>query len=95
LPVVASNFPALKAIVEGYRLGCTCDPEYPRDIANAINYVLADKSRYKEMKKNALETAKIFNWENESAKLLQVYRGLSHHAHDGRASCPGAQQAKR
>jgi len=77
LPIVSSNFPALKSIVEGYRLGCTCDPEYPRDIANAINYVLSDKSRYDEMKRNALEAAKIFNWENESAKLLEVYRRLS------------------
>ena len=89
LPVVVSNFPALKAIVEGYRLGCTCDPQCPRDIANAINYVLSDRSRYEEMKRNALEAAKIFNWENESAKLLQVYRGLSHRTHSGTALCPG------
>ena len=77
LPIVASNFPALKAIVEGYRLGCTCDPEYPRDIANAINYVLADKGRYEEMRRNALKAAKIFNWETEMLKLLAVYQMLN------------------
>ena len=82
LPVVSSNFPVLRAIVEGYHLGCTCDPEYPRDIANAINYVLSDKCRYEEMKRNALEAAKIFNWENESEKLLEVYRRLSHRFDD-------------
>jgi glycosyltransferase involved in cell wall biosynthesis len=82
LPVVGSNFPVLKSIVEGYRLGCTCDPEYPRDIANAINYVLTDKCRYEEMKRNALEAAKIFNWENESVKLMDVYRRLSQRADD-------------
>jgi len=70
---VTSNFPALKAIVEDYHLGCTCNPEDPQDIANAINYILSDKSRYNEMKKNALEAAKIFNWENESLGLLEVY----------------------
>jgi len=82
LPVVSSNFPALKAIVEGYHLGCTCDPEYQRDIANAINWVLADKKRYKEMRMNALKAAKIFNWENESRKLLEIYRRLSHRFDD-------------
>jgi glycosyltransferase involved in cell wall biosynthesis len=82
LPIVSSNFPALKAIVEGYRLGCTYDPEYTRDLANAINYVLSDECRYEEMKKNALEAAKIFNWENESKKLLEVYRRLSKSADD-------------
>jgi glycosyltransferase involved in cell wall biosynthesis len=90
LPVVASNFPVLKAIVEGYRLGCTCDPEYPRDIANAINYVLLDKSRYEEMRKNALEAAKTFNWENESRKLLEIYARLSHLADDKIVLPPGA-----
>jgi len=80
LPVVSSNFPVLKAIVEGYGLGCTCDPEYPRDIANAINWVLSDKKRYDEMKRNALKAAKIFNWENESKELLKIYRRLSKQA---------------
>jgi glycosyltransferase involved in cell wall biosynthesis len=82
LPVVGSNFPALKAIVEGYRLGRTCNPEDPEDIAAAINWVLADKKRYEEMKRNALEAAKIFNWETESRKLLEVYRRLSQRADD-------------
>jgi glycosyltransferase involved in cell wall biosynthesis len=82
LPVVSSNFPALKAIVEGYHLGKTCNPEDPEDIATAINWVLADKERYEEMKRNALKAAKIFNWENESMKLLQIYRRLSYRADD-------------
>jgi glycosyltransferase involved in cell wall biosynthesis len=77
LPVVSSNLPALKAIVEGCGLGCTCDAEYPEDIADAIDYVLSDKSRYEEMKRNALAAAKIFNWENESERLLEVYRRLA------------------
>ena len=76
LPVVSSNFPALKEIVEGYRLGCTFDPEYPRDIANAVNYVLSDQTRYEEMKRNALQAAKTFNWEAESLKLLKLYEGF-------------------
>jgi glycosyltransferase involved in cell wall biosynthesis len=78
LPVVSSNFPALKAIVEGYRLGKTCNPEDPEDIAAAINWVLADEKRYEKMRKNALKAAKIFNWENEARKLLEIYRRLSH-----------------
>ncbi len=82
LPVVGSNFPDLKKVIEGHNLGVTCDPEYPRDIANAINYILSDESRYEEMRRNALEAAKIFNWENESKKLLALYEGLSDKAND-------------
>jgi glycosyltransferase involved in cell wall biosynthesis len=77
LPVVSSNFPALKEIIEGYGLGCTFDPEEPESIAAAINRVLADGQLYDKMKRNALKAAKIFNWETESRKLLEIYRRLS------------------
>ena len=77
LPVVSSDFPALKEIVEGYQLGRPFDPEVPEDIASSINDVLSDERKYDEMRKNALEAAKIFNWENESSKLLATYERLS------------------
>ena len=82
LPVVASNFPDMKKVIEGYNLGVTCDPDNPGEIANAINYVLSDEDRYNEMRSNALEAAKIFNWENESKKLLALYQGLSDRTND-------------
>jgi len=89
LPVVSSDFPALKEVVEGYELGSTFDPEKPESIAGAISWVLADERRYDGMKENALKAAKIFNWENESAKLLDIYRGFSQPADDGTALRPG------
>ncbi len=76
LPVVGSNFPDLKRYIEGYKLGVTCNPDNPKDIADAIGCILSDEDRYGEMRSNALEAAKIFNWENESKKLLDVYEGL-------------------
>jgi len=82
LPVVSSDFPALKEVVEGYELGYTFDPEEPESIAAAINRVLADNQRYDTMSRNALEAARIFNWETESRKLLEIYRRLSHRFND-------------
>lgn len=76
LPVVGSNFPDLKRVIEGHRLGVVVDPESPQGIATAIEYILSDKSRYEEMRKNALEAAKSYNWQSESEKLLLIYRGL-------------------
>ena len=72
-------------IVEGYELGYTFDPEEPESIAEAINQVLADEQRYDTMKKNALEAARIFNWETESRKLLRIYQGLSQRTGNGTA----------
>ncbi len=87
LPVVGSNFPDMKKVIEGYNVGVTCDPDDPRDIADAIEYILSDESRYEEMRKNALEAAKVFNWENESKKLLTLYEGLSNKLGDGALCC--------
>ena len=82
LPVVSSDFPALKEIVEKYGLGCTFDPEKPESIAAAINFILADEERYNAMRENALEAARIFNWETGSQKLLEIYRRLRYRFDD-------------
>jgi glycosyltransferase involved in cell wall biosynthesis len=76
LPTVVSNFPELKRVIKEYNLGRTFNPDDPKDIAEAINYVLSDKDKYEEMKRNALQAAKVFNWENESKKLLEIYKKL-------------------
>ena len=76
IPVVGSNFPELKRIIEGYNIGCTFNPEDPKDIARAICEVLKDPEKYEQMRRNSREAAEIFNWENESKKLLALYRGL-------------------
>jgi glycosyltransferase involved in cell wall biosynthesis len=89
LPVVSSDFPALREVVEEYGLGSTFDPEKPESIAGAISWVLADARRYDRMKKNALEAAKIFNWGTESAKLLDIYRGFGQPVDDRTALRPG------
>jgi len=77
LPVVGSNFPDLKMYIEGYDIGVTCDPDSPKAIADAINRIMSDKARYDDMRRNALEAAKSFNWENESKKLVALYEGLN------------------
>jgi len=82
LPVVSSDFAALREVVEGYGMGCTFDPEKPESIAAAINWVLDDEQRYDRMSENAGEASKIFNWENESTKLLEIYERLSHRFDD-------------
>jgi len=76
LPVAGSNFPELKKVIEGYNIGKTFNPDDPKDIAEAINYVLSDKQRYMQMKRNALRAARVFSWENESKKLLKIYKRL-------------------
>jgi glycosyltransferase involved in cell wall biosynthesis len=77
LPVVGSNFPDIKRFVEEYKFGITCNQEDPKEIARSVDYILSNNERYISMKKNALEAAKIYNWEIESKKFQNIYHGLS------------------
>ncbi len=77
LPVAASDFPELRKIVLGHKLGAVFNPEDPEDIARAIDFILSNPKRYRQMKENAKKAAKIYNWENESKKLLKVYSELT------------------
>jgi glycosyltransferase involved in cell wall biosynthesis len=76
LPVVASNFPELEKVVIGHGIGVTFDPANPLDIARSIRQVLDDPTSREKMAKNAIEASKLYNWENESEKLLRIYATL-------------------
>lgn len=77
LPVVSSNFPALKEVVEEYGLGCTFEPEEPESIAAAINAVLADKRRYDTMGRDVRAAARRFNQDTQSRMVPAIHRRLS------------------
>jgi len=77
IPVVASNFPLWKEIVEGNNCGICVDPLKPKEIADAIRYLLERSEEAKEMGENGRKAVEEkYNWETESKKLLQIYREL-------------------
>jgi glycosyltransferase involved in cell wall biosynthesis len=77
LPVVASNFPLWKEIVEGNRCGITVDPLDPKAIAQAIEYLLTHPEEARQMGENGRRAVEEkYNWESESKKLLGVYAKL-------------------
>ena len=77
LPVIASNFPLWKEIVEKNKCGICVNPLNPREIAAAINWVLLNPTDAAEMGKNG-STAVLekYNWEAESCKLIHFYEQL-------------------
>jgi glycosyltransferase involved in cell wall biosynthesis len=76
VPVVASRFPELVKVVEGLGIGATFDPERPDEIASAVNGLLDDAGALAKARTNVSLAAPLFTWENESAKLLDVYRAV-------------------
>ena len=77
LPVVASNFPLWKEIVEGNDCGICVDPTNPKEIAKAIEYLITHPDETKKMGENGRKAVlEKYNWEKESEKLLSLYRNL-------------------
>ena len=77
LPVVASNFPLWKEIVEGNNCGLTVNPLDPREIADAVEYLLEHPEEAEAMGRNGRKAVmEKYNWENESKKLLDLYEEL-------------------
>lgn len=76
VPVVASRFPELVKVVEGFGAGRTFDPESPDEIAAAVNALVEDAEALARAREGAGRVAQRYNWENESKKLLDVYQSL-------------------
>ncbi len=77
LPVIASNFPLWKEIVEGNNCGICVDPLNPKEIADAIKYLIERPEERKRMGENGRRAVlERYNWEKESEKLLRLYKEL-------------------
>ena len=77
LPVVASNFPLWREIVEGNRCGICVDPLNPKEIAQAIEYLIAHPEEARRMGENGRRAVEEkYNWEKEGEKLLKLYEEL-------------------
>jgi glycosyltransferase involved in cell wall biosynthesis len=78
LPVIASNFPLWKEIVEKNNCGICVDPTKPEEIAKAIEYLITHPNEAREMGENGRKAVlEKYNWEKESEKLIEIYTRLT------------------
>lgn len=77
IPVISSNFPYWKSIIEASNCGICVDPENVEEIAKAIDYLLKNNDVAESMGKNGQEAVKVtYNWEKEAVKLVDLYRKI-------------------
>lgn len=74
VPVIASNFPLWREIIEGNDCGLCVDPMDPTAIAKAIDYLVQHPQEAERMGRNGQRAVhEKYNWGIEEAKLLQLY----------------------
>ncbi|MDR2219357.1 MAG: glycosyltransferase family 4 protein [Methylobacillus sp.] len=77
IPVIASNFPLWREIIEGNDCGLCVDPSRPDDIANAINFLAQNPEQARAMGANGQRAVRErYNWAVEEKKLLVFYTRL-------------------
>jgi glycosyltransferase involved in cell wall biosynthesis len=72
VPVVTNDWPELRRVVEGYRVGVLCESDDPDAIAQAVRSLLDDREGYERMRENARRASHELNWQRESEKLLSA-----------------------
>jgi len=77
LPVIASNFPLWREIVEGGECGRCVDPSDPRAIAAAIDEIVGNPELARRMGSNGRRLVEErYNWAIEERTLLDLYQEL-------------------
>jgi glycosyltransferase involved in cell wall biosynthesis len=77
VPVIASNFPLWKEIIEGNNCGICVNPNDPSEIGRAISYLLENESIALEMGMNGRKAViQKYNWDNEGKRLIGIYSKL-------------------
>ncbi len=73
VPVLVTNLPEMKAIVEKYKIGKITNSLEPKDLAMSITEGLNNSSERDEWKKNLKVAAEQLTWEKEEKVLHEIY----------------------
>ena len=77
LPVVVSNFPLWRQIIQSTQCGLAVDPLNPAAVAEALVWLLRHTPEAAEMGRNGQRAvAENYNWERESECLIATYAEL-------------------
>lgn len=80
IPVVVSDLPAWRALVESARCGIIVDPMKPEQIAEAVDWMFAHPKEASEMGARGLNYARSsLSWESEAKQLYSLYDRLVAH----------------
>jgi glycosyltransferase involved in cell wall biosynthesis len=79
IPVIASDFPGFRAIIEHARCGILVDPFSARELAGAIEFLCTHPEEARAMgARGRLAVSSRYNWQHEEQSLLGMYNRLCH-----------------
>jgi glycosyltransferase involved in cell wall biosynthesis len=76
VPLLVSNLPELRKIIENFDLGWVADLNTAQNTAAAIDCALSLEGDLKKRRENAARAFETLCWEEEEKKLIRLYEGL-------------------
>jgi len=73
VPVLVSNLPEMKRVVEHYQIGIIAETHQRRELAELMKVALFDLEKRLVWKQNLMKAATELCWENEEEILRQIY----------------------
>ena len=78
IPVIASDFPLWREIINDNHCGILVDPFKPEETAQAIQWIVDHPEEAEQMGKNGRRAVeKTYNWSQEANHLLTLYKTLA------------------
>jgi glycosyltransferase involved in cell wall biosynthesis len=76
LPVIGSDFPNYREVLDYGPCGVCADPTDPRDIAAAIERLARDHELRWRLGRNARHASERYGWRSEGDRLVELYRDI-------------------
>lgn len=76
IPLMVSNRRVVAKLVRDNKIGVVFEKHEPKEMAKIVAGIFSNKEQLKKWKKNLKKAATTYNWENESKKLIEIYRNL-------------------
>lgn len=75
-PVLVSNLPELRSLLDEYQVGTTIYDVNPHCLADKLNYILKNKKMVETWKKNLPRAQQELSWDKEEEKYLKFLQGI-------------------
>ncbi|MBI9040577.1 glycosyltransferase [Lutibacter sp.] len=75
-PILASNTKNVSHLITRTNIGKVIDSHNPIILAKAVENIFSNETQYNTWRKNLKDVSKELNWENESKKLIEIFKNI-------------------
>jgi glycosyltransferase involved in cell wall biosynthesis len=76
LPVLSSDLPQMKKVVETYKVGESININIEENISSTIKHWIAEPSLLETYRKNCIPASQELNWQEEYKKVRKILLGI-------------------